>query len=108
MLCVIKASLTVCLAIVDSMPLIADYVKKESRGQACCMTATFVGGFQIVNFQILIPYSEKVSYQEAFTTVAIVTLAITLLTLFITREPKPKQSEAADLSVNGNKESLYA
>lgn len=62
LLCILRASINVCIAIVDSMPLIADYVKKESRGLACCMTATFVGAFQIVNFQILVPYSETVSY----------------------------------------------
>jgi len=50
MLCVLRSSVNVCIAIVDSMPLIADYVKKESRGLACCMTATFTGCFQVINF----------------------------------------------------------
>lgn len=104
MLCVLRSIVNVSLATVDSIPFVSDYVKKESRGLACTMTAIFTGIFQMINFQILVPYSEKVSYQEAFTTVCLSLLVFILLLLFMTREPKPKQRQAelADLLINGS------
>ena len=104
MFCVLRSIITVFLATVDSIPFTADYVKKESRGQACSMNALFCGIFQVINFQILVPYSEKVSYQVAFTTVGISVLVVTVLLLIMTREPKPKQRQAklVDLSIDGS------
>ena len=92
-LCFARAIITICLCLVDAIPFVSEYVKKESRGLACCMGALSVGIFQIINFTICIPYSKTVSYYECFSTVAISVLILTVCLLLMIRNKKQSKFE---------------
>ena len=93
LLCIIRAIIGMSTSILLGAPLISDYIKKESRGQAVAqnLLAAFLG--QATTSQVLIPLTIDMSYNQSFALVSLMLFALSLPLICIIREPSDKKAK---------------
>ena len=88
----VRAAIQMALATIGSHPLIMDYVKKESRGKAAALQnlGNLLGETFAMSVLFSISKQEGVSQNEAFTIASVIVGVLSLVILFIVRNPTIK------------------
>ena len=95
MLCIVQALIGVSTTLLFSSPLVSDYVKRESRGQAVahCLIACMLGF--VVSSQILLPLTTIINTTKnfglSFTLIAMFIFTFSMPLVFMIREPDIKR-----------------
>ena len=111
-LLILRAIVGLNNTLIVAAPLISDYVKLESRGRAVAINTLFIGLSQIFATQLLVPMTQSMNFNQAFTFSSALMMAITIPVLLMIREPSkkltkksPSQEDIDDfsrVSVNNN------
>eukprot|EP00351_Strombidinopsis_sp_SopsisLIS2011_P000470 CAMPEP_0116872530 /NCGR_PEP_ID=MMETSP0463-20121206/3302_1 /TAXON_ID=181622 /ORGANISM="Strombidinopsis sp, Strain SopsisLIS2011" /LENGTH=120 /DNA_ID=CAMNT_0004512887 /DNA_START=422 /DNA_END=784 /DNA_ORIENTATION=+ len=88
---VVRLLMTIGLMTLSCHPLVADYVKKNSRGKATALQALGTVSGEMFAIVVLINITVTMTSVQAFTFTGSVILAICLLTLLLISEPKLKR-----------------
>ena len=79
-----------------SSPLLADYIHKDALGKASALIGIgFVLG-EVMSMGILFKVTSSMSHNNAFLTVALVSLAFACVFLVIVKEPQLREKDGSD------------
>eukprot|EP00354_Favella_ehrenbergii_P010788 CAMPEP_0170468256 /NCGR_PEP_ID=MMETSP0123-20130129/11507_1 /TAXON_ID=182087 /ORGANISM="Favella ehrenbergii, Strain Fehren 1" /LENGTH=127 /DNA_ID=CAMNT_0010734785 /DNA_START=531 /DNA_END=914 /DNA_ORIENTATION=+ len=101
LLCGLRAVIGLNNTLSMAAPLISDYVKQESRGRAVTVNTLAIALSQIYATQCLVPLTQNMNFDESFTISSLMMLILTIPTLFMIREPKPKKLASSVENPNG-------
>ena len=103
-LIVIRVLITISNGFLVSSPLIADYVKNESRGSAAALASlgTLIGAaFGLI---VLVGGTIGMTLENSFKTVSVIMIILSLLNFFFVREPIIKLPGEKKAKAGGQKE----
>ena len=71
-------------------PLVADYVVKKSRGKAVALTGIGIVGGEVMAMGVLFNYTKHMSFKDAFSVAALVTLGWSIFIFIAVQDPDMK------------------
>lgn len=87
---------TFCVLIISN-PLIADYIKKDSRGKAIALVATGMGLGEAFSMTVLFGLSAALPLNQSYQFASAVLITMSLASLFMLREPELKMNKRKEI-----------
>ena len=94
---------TFCVLIISN-PLIADYIKKDSRGKAIALVATGMGLGEAFSMTVLFGLSAALPLNQSYQFASAALITMSFATLFMLREPEIKMNKKEKLKRDGREE----
>ena len=71
-------------------PLVADYIRKDSRGKAIALVATGMGVGETFSMTVLFGLSSNLPLNQSYQLASVILIAMTFASVFMLKEPELK------------------